>query len=128
MKAGHGFGLRTAPPRGNHNKNNGGSSSDMDIASDSDEDDTHERHHSPLPSPQDYKTHVRFPHLAAQAHNGGGLGRNGAKAFGFGGDDLSDSATSNQVSYVHSCYPLHTFEKPLFTPVFFNTKFLELII
>lgn len=99
VKAGHGFGLRTAPPRGNHNKNNGGSSSDMDIASDSDEDDTHERHHSPLPSPQDYKTHVRFPHLAAQAHNGGGLGRNGAKAFGFGGDDLSDSATSNQVSY-----------------------------
>lgn len=104
MKAGHGFGLRTAPPvppRGNHNKNNGGSSSDMDIASDSDEDDTHERHHSPLPSPQDYKTHVRFPHLAAQAHN------NGAKAFGFGGDNLSDSATSNQV---HSFYPLHTFE------------------
>ncbi|KAH0923097.1 hypothetical protein HID58_023115 [Brassica napus] len=79
VKASHGFGLRTAPPvpsatkpaaaaaRGNHK--NGGSSSDMDIASDSDE-ETFERHHSP----QDYKTHVRFPHVAA-AHNGG-LGRN----------------------------------------------------
>ncbi|CAN7024066.1 hypothetical protein IGI04_024069 [Brassica rapa subsp. trilocularis] len=78
VKASHGFGLWTAPPvpsatkpaaaaRGNHK--NGGSSSDMDIASDSDE-ETYERHHSP----QDYKTHARFPHVAA-AHNGG-LGRN----------------------------------------------------
>ncbi|WZZ00789.1 hypothetical protein YC2023_073117 [Brassica napus] len=82
VKASHGFGLRTAPPvpsatkpaaaaaRGNHK--NGGSSSDMDIASDSDE-ETYERHHSP----QDYKTHARFPHVAA-AHNGG-LGRNEAE-------------------------------------------------
>lgn len=103
VKAAHGFGLRTAPPvpsaaarEGNYN--NGGSSSDMDITSDSDE-DTYGKHHSPQPSPQDYRTHVRFPHVSAQ---NGGHGRNGAKAFGFGGDELSDSATSNQVSYVRT--------------------------
>ncbi|CAH8374965.1 unnamed protein product [Eruca vesicaria subsp. sativa] len=92
VKVVNGFGLRTAPPATRGNCNNGGSSSDMDIASDSDE-DTYERHQSP----QDYRTHVRFPHVAA-AQNGGGVGRNGgAKAFG--GDELSDSATSSQVSY-----------------------------
>jgi hypothetical protein len=92
--SGHGFGFRSAPPlsssikpvRGN---NNGGSSSDMDIASDSDE-EIFERQHSP----QDYRIHLGLPHVAAQ----NGLGRNGAKVFG-AADDLSDSATSTEVSY-----------------------------
>lgn len=96
MKASHGFGLRTAPPvpsaaaRGNYK--NGGSSSDMDIASDSDE-ETYERHHSP----QDYKTHVRFPHVAA-AHNGG----YGAKA-----ETLQEAETfgvmNNNISSHNEC-------------------------
>ncbi|CAH2043347.1 unnamed protein product [Thlaspi arvense] len=93
-KPGRGSGLKSAPPvssaRGN---NNGGSSSDMDISSNSDE-ETYERHHSPQRSPQDYKTHVGLPHAAQSGH-----GRNGAKAFGFGGDESSDSATSTEVSY-----------------------------
>ncbi|XP_013630182.1 PREDICTED: uncharacterized protein LOC106336017 isoform X1 [Brassica oleracea var. oleracea] len=96
VKASHGFGLRTAPPvpsaaaRGNYK--NGGSSSDMDIASDSDE-ETYERHHSP----QDYKTHVRFPHVAA-AHNGG----YGAKA-----ETLQEAETfgvmNNNISSHNEC-------------------------
>ncbi|CAN6821506.1 unnamed protein product [Brassica oleracea] len=96
VKASHGFGLRTAPPvpsaaaRGNYK--NGGSSSDMDIASDSDE-ETYERHHSP----QDYKTHVRFPHVAA-AHNGG----YGAKA-----ETLQEAETfgvmNNNISSHNQC-------------------------
>lgn len=99
-KVSHGFGLRSAPPpatkpaRGN---NDGGSSSDMDIASNSDE-ETYERHHSPQRSPQDYKIHVGLPHIYTMAAQNG-VGRNGAKAF-FGGDELSDSATSTEVSYV----------------------------
>ncbi|KAG7535580.1 hypothetical protein ISN45_Aa08g029930 [Arabidopsis thaliana x Arabidopsis arenosa] len=92
--SGYGFGFKSAPPlssvtkhaRGN---NNGGSSSDMDIASDSDE-EIFERQHSP----QDYRIHVGLPHVAAQ----NGLGRNGAKVFG-AADELSDSATSTEVSY-----------------------------
>ncbi|CAN8264255.1 unnamed protein product [Cochlearia groenlandica] len=95
-KAVHGFGLRTEPTffsstkpeRGN---NSDGSDSDMDIASNSDE-ETYERRHSPQPSPQDYKTHLN-PMATAQK----GLGRNGGKAFF--GDELSDSATSTEVSY-----------------------------
>lgn len=98
--SGHGFGFKSAPPlssvtkpvRGN---NNGGSSSDMDIASDSDE-EIFERQHSP----QDYRIHVGLPHVAAQ----NGLGRNGAKVFG-AADELSDSATSTEVSYVFTFIP-----------------------
>uniref|UniRef100_A0A1J3H0H0 Uncharacterized protein n=1 Tax=Noccaea caerulescens TaxID=107243 RepID=A0A1J3H0H0_NOCCA len=95
-KLGHGFGMRSAPPfsRGN---NNGGSSSDMDIASSNSDEETYERRHSPQRSPQDHKTHLGLPHLYPMAAAQNGLGRSAAKAFV--GDDLSDSATSTEVSY-----------------------------
>lgn len=89
----------TKSARGN---NNGGSSSDMDIASNSDE-EIFERHHSPQRSPQDYKIHVGLPHVYKMAAQNG-IGRNGAKVFG--ADDLSDSATSTEVSYVLTFTPL----------------------
>ncbi|XP_010484364.1 PREDICTED: uncharacterized protein LOC104762712 isoform X2 [Camelina sativa] len=93
--SGHPFGFKSAPPlssatkpaaRGNNN-NYGGSSSD---------EETFERQHSPQRSPQDYKIHVRLPHVYNMAAQNG-LGRNGAKVFG--ADEFSDSATSTEVSY-----------------------------
>lgn len=105
VASGNGFGMRSAPPipRGN---NNGGSSSDMDIASSNSDEETYERqHHSPQRSPQDCKTHLGLPHLYPMAAAHSGLGRSGAKAFV--GDDLSDSATSTEVSYVYFSFLLN---------------------
>ncbi|XP_010519228.1 PREDICTED: uncharacterized protein LOC104798734 [Tarenaya hassleriana] len=103
---GYGFGLssfvglrnRSSAPPPSATANNGSSGSDMDIASDSD-DETLNRKLSPDSSPQDHKISVGlFNKHPVMAQNGPeGLRHDGTKVCG--ADELSDSATSTEVSY-----------------------------